>query len=154
MGTTIDKHTVTCLDLNRYMGTWYEIARFDHRFERNMERVTADYSLLPDGKISVLNRGYRNGKWHAAKGKAKLSDPAEPGKLKVAFFLSLYADYYILELDEIEYSYVMIGSSSDKYLWILSRTPEMLSETLTMLLTKACTRGYDTNKILFVRQNE
>ena len=152
MGMAIDKSTVRHLDLNRYMGKWYEIARFDHRFERNMEWVTADYTLLPDGKIAVENRGWRKGKWHTAKGKAKLPDPEEPGKLKVAFFLSLYSDYYVLELDEIDYTYAMIGSCSDKYLWILSRTPKIPADTLTMLLTKACTRGYDTNKILFVKQ--
>lgn len=152
MKNDIDTTAVKHLDLHRYMGKWYEIARFNHRFERGMDRVTAEYALRPDGKISVLNRGWKNGKWKDIHGKAKLPDLSEPGKLKVAFFLSLYSDYYVLELDEKDYSYALVGSSTDKYLWILCRTAQMPSEQLTMLLTKARTRGYDTNKILFIKQ--
>ncbi|MFW5757035.1 MAG: lipocalin family protein, partial [Tangfeifania sp.] len=119
----MDFSTVQELDLKRYMGKWYEIARFDHRFERNLVGVTATYSLRDDGKIKVVNAGYKNnldGKYKETVGKAKQPNPEEPGKLKVSFFLFFYADYYILELDA-EYQWALIGSSSDKYLWILSR---------------------------------
>lgn len=150
----MDFSTVKELDLERYMGTWYEIARFDHSFERGLVGVTASYKLRPDGKITVINAGYKNsfeGKYKTAKGKAKQPNPDEPGKLKVAFFLFFYADYFILELDE-EYQWVLIGSSSDKYLWILSRTPQLEQETRDLILKKATERGYETDKLIWVEQ--
>lgn len=150
----MDLSTVKQLDLERYMGTWYEIARFDHSFERGLTGVTANYELRPDGKITVVNAGYKNGfegKYKTAKGKAKQPNPNEPGKLKVAFFLFFYADYFILELDE-DYQWVLIGSSSDNYLWILSRTPQLDQETLNNILDKARERGYDTDKLIWVEQ--
>lgn len=152
----MDFSTVKELDLERYMGKWYEIARFDHRFERNLVGVTATYSLRDDGKIKVVNAGYKNsldGKFKEAVGKAKQPNPEEPGKLKVAFFLFFYADYYILELDE-NYKWALIGSSSDKYLWILSRTPQLDQDTLDHILGKAKERGYDTNRLIWVPQPE
>ncbi len=152
----INTETVKSLDIKRYMGMWYEIARFDHRFERGLVGCTAEYTLLPDGKIQVLNSGYKNdfnGKYKTAKGKAKLPNPAEPGKLKVSFFLWFYGDYYVMELDK-DYKYVLIGSSSDKYLWILSRTPQLPSETLELILDKARQRGYDVSKLIWVKQKE
>jgi hypothetical protein len=151
----IDVQTVSELDLNRYMGKWYEIARFDHRFERNMVGVTADYMLLPDGKVRVENSGYMNdfdGKRKVSVGKAKLPDINQPGKLKVAFFLWFYGDYYVLELDKEHYGYVLIGSSSDNYLWILSRTPFLANEIKQHLLERAERRGYDISKLIWVKQ--
>ncbi|MCR9010818.1 lipocalin family protein [Gabonibacter sp. KD22] len=147
----VDMHVVQELELTRYMGKWYEIARFDHRFERGLDRVTAVYSLCDDGKIKVVNSGYKDGRLHEARGKAKMPDPDEPGKLKVSFFWFFYSDYFILELDE-EYSSVLIGSSSDKYLWILSRTPKLPDNKLKKLLTKAENRGYDTGKLIYINQ--
>jgi lipocalin len=150
----MDFSTVKELDLEQYMGTWYEIARFDHSFERGLVGVTASYKLRPDGKITVINAGYKNsfeGEYKTAKGKAKQPNPDEPGKLKVAFFLFFYADYFILELDE-EYQWVLIGSSSDKYLWILSRTPQLEQETRDLILKKATERGYETDKLIWVEQ--
>lgn len=141
----IDQTTVKILDLNRYLGTWYEIARFPHSFEKNLVGVTATYSLREDGKIEVLNQGYKNtldGEQSKAVGKAKIPNKLEPGKLKVSFFWIFYADYFVLELDE-NYQYAMIGSSSDKYFWILCRTPQMDSATYEMLLEKARKRGYN-----------
>ena len=125
----LNTSTVKNFDLQRYLGQWYEIARFDHRFERGLQGVTAIYSLSNDGKIKVLNQGYKkglNGKPNTAKGKAKTTE--EPGKLKVAFFLFFYGDYYVLELDD-DYQWALIGSSSDNYLWILSRTPQLEEST-------------------------
>lgn len=150
----IDKSTVKELDLNRYLGTWYEIARFPHSFEKNLVGVTATYSLREDGKIRVINQGYKttlDGELSVAEGKAKIPDPSEPGKLKVSFFWIFYADYNVLELDE-NYQYVMIGSSSPKYFWILSRTPQLDSETYSMLLDKARKRGYNLEKLYKVPQ--
>ena len=150
----IDKTTVKTLDLNRYLGTWYEIARFPHSFEKNLVGVTATYSMRNDGKIEVLNQGFKNtldGELSKAFGKAKIPNKLEPGKLKVSFFWIFYADYYVLELDE-NYRYVMIGSSSDKYFWILSRTPQMEPATYEMLLEKARKRGYNLAKLEKVPQ--
>lgn len=152
----IDKTTVKELDLNRYLGTWYEIARFPHSFEKNLVGVTATYSLREDGKIRVINQGYKttlDGELSVAEGKAKIPDPSEPGKLKVSFFWIFYADYNVLELDE-NYQYVMIGSSSPKYFWILSRIPQMDSATYEMLLVKARERGYDLANLVRVPQKE
>ena len=150
----IDQTTVKALDLNRYLGTWYEIARFPHSFEKNLVGVTATYSLRDDGKIEVLNQGYKNtlnGERSKAAGKAKMPDKHEPGKLKVSFFWIFYADYFVLELDE-NYQYVMIGSSSDKYFWILSRTPQMEPAVYEMLLEKARKLGYNLDKLYKVPQ--
>jgi lipocalin len=152
----IDKTTVKELDLNRYLGTWYEIARFPHSFEKDLVGVTATYSLRDDGKIRVINQGYKNtldGELSVAEGKAKIPNKLEPAKLKVSFFWIFYGDYNVLELDE-NYQYVMIGSSSPKYFWILSRTPQMDSATYEMLLEKARKRGYNLDKLVKVLQPE
>lgn len=150
----IDTTTVKELDLNRYLGTWYEIARFPHSFEKGMAGVTANYSLRKDGKIRVLNKGYKNGlngKLSVAEGKAKIPDKSQPGKLKVSFFWIFYGDYNVLELDK-DYQYVMIGSSTNKYFWILCRTPQMDEASYNMLLEKARNRGYNLGKLEKVLQ--
>lgn len=150
----IDKTTIKSLDLNRYLGTWYEIARFPHSFEKNLVGVTATYSLRDDGMIRVLNQGYKNsleGELSVAEGKAKIPDRNDSGKLKVSFFWIFYGDYYILELDE-NYQYVMIGSSSDKYFWILSRTAQMDDDIYNILIDKAKARGYNLDKLVKVPQ--
>jgi apolipoprotein D and lipocalin family protein len=144
--------TVKEVDLKRYLGKWYEIARFDHSFERGLVGATATYSMRNDGKIKVLNQGFKNtldGELSKAEGKAKLTD--EPGKLKVSFFWIFYADYYILELDA-NYQWALIGSKSDKYLWILSRTPKLEEKVKNLILHHAAKRGYDTSKLIWVEQ--
>ena len=148
---TVDNSTVKQLDLERFMGRWYEIARYDHRFERGMSHVTATYSLLGDGRIRVVNEGVKDGKHKTARGKGKQPDASQPGKLKVSFFLWFYADYYVLDIAP-DYSYVLVGSSSDKYLWIMSRTPSLPRPVLDSLLAKLRRRGYDTSKLIFVEQ--
>lgn len=151
----INNSTVKTLDLNRYLGTWYEIARFPHSFEKDLVGVTATYSLKPNGKIRVVNQGYEktlDGTLKMAEGKAKIPDKKEPGKFKVSFFWFFYADYFVMELDQTNYEWVMIGSSSPKYFWILSRTPRMDSATYQMLLKKAEGRGYDLRKLIKVQQ--
>ena len=148
----INTSTVKKLDIPRFMGKWYEIARYEHTFEKGMTHVTAEYSLKPDGKIRVVNKGIKNGKAKEIVGKAKQPDPVEyPGRLKVSFFLWFYSDYYVLEMDN-DYQYAIIGSSSDKYLWILSRTPELPKVTLDKLLANIKQRGYDLTKLIFVEQ--
>ena len=149
---TMDITTVKSLNVERFMGRWFEIARYDHRFEEGMTHVTADYSLLPNGKIQVINRGVKAGRQKEIIGKAKQPDPVHyPGRLEVSFFLWFYSDYYIFELDDA-YSYAVIGSSSDKYLWILSRTPQMASTLLEKLKSSIKQRGYDLSRLVMVEQ--
>ena len=153
---TIDTSTVAHLDLKRYLGKWYEIARFPNSFEKDLVGVTATYSMRRDGKIKVVNQGYKgtlNGKLSRSVGKAKIPDPNHPARLKVSFFLFFYGDYYVLELDE-DYQYAMIGSSSPNYFWILSRSPQMDEEVYQMLLEKARGRGYDLSTLIKVKQVE
>ena len=151
---TIDTTTVKHLDIEKYLGTWYEIARFPHSFEKGLVGVTATYSLRKDGKIRVVNQGFKgtlDGKLSTAEGKAKIPDLNDPSRLKVSFFLFFYGDYYVLELDE-EYGWAMIGSSSPNYFWILSRTPQMDREVFLKLLDNAKERGYDLDQLIEVEQ--
>ena len=121
-----DNSTVDEFDLSRYLGEWYEIARYDHSFERGMDNTMAEYILQDDGKVVVLNTGWKNGKFKLAKGKAKYPDPTgEPGALRVSFFLFFYSDYNVMMVDE-NYQISLVGSKAEKYLWILSRTPALI----------------------------
>ena len=148
-GAKIDTSTVRQLDVESFMGQWYEIARYEHRFERGMTHVTAEYTLLPDGKIQVVNRGLKDGKPKEIVGKARRPNPVEyPGRLEVSFFLWFYSDYYVLEVAP-DYSYAVVGSSSDKYLWILCRTPQMPKYTLEHILSNLRTRGYDLSRLVY-----
>lgn len=147
----IDNRTVSELNISRFMGKWYEIARYEHRFEKDMTHVSATYTLKEDGKIEVLNEGYKNGEAKQIKGRAKQPDAADPGKLKVSFFLWFYSDYYILEVG-VDYDYVLVGSSTDKYLWIMYREKQIPQQLLDELLEKLRARGYDTERLLFVNQ--
>ncbi|MBR4757956.1 MAG: lipocalin family protein [Bacteroidaceae bacterium] len=147
---TVDNTPIAELDLNRYLGDWYEVARFDHRFERGMEQTKANYALREDGKVAVTNTGLKNGKLKTARGKAKLTDT--PALLRVSFFGPFYGDYRVMLLDP-DYQYALIGSGSDKYLWILSRTPQLTNKAKALLLKEAQRRRYDTSKLIWVKQN-
>ncbi len=147
----IDRTTVSDIDLKRYMGRWYEIARFDHSFERNLEYCEAFYALEDDGTISVINTGINSRNEHrkTSYGKAKLG--SEPGQLRVSFFWFFYSDYNILALGQ-EYDWALVGSKSEKYLWILSRTRHLASNVRNNIVAIAQSRGYDTSKLIWVRQ--
>jgi apolipoprotein D and lipocalin family protein len=140
-------------DLSRYLGTWYEIARLPHRFEKDLTRVTATYSLLPDGKIRVLNRGYKPGKdkWSEAKGKAWVPDPNVPARLRVRFFWPFSADYRIIRLDP-DYRWAVVTSGSKDYLWILSRNPKMDEEVYGSLIRFVGDNGFDLDNLIRVEQ--
>lgn len=151
---TIDNSTITVFDLNRYLGKWYEVARYDHAFERNLVGTTAEYSLRDDGMIKVLNSGYLytlDGKFKESVGKAKPNKNGKPGQLRVSFFGPFYSNYYILDLAP-DYSYSVVGSSSPKYLWILSRTPQLKPEVQSKIVKNLQHRGYDTSKLIWVEQ--
>jgi lipocalin len=146
----IDNSTVKSVDLNRYLGSWYEIAKYDHYFERDLDYPMARYTLRDDGKIDVLNTGIKDGRAKDAKGIAKTTDV--PGLLRVSFFGPFFSDYRIMMLDE-DYQYVLVGGSTDKYLWILARTPQLDDATLSLILAEADRRGYDTSKLIWVKQS-
>lgn len=146
------------VDFNQYLGTWYEIARLDHSFERGLEQVTANYSLNNDGSIKVVNRGFKtkSKEWKEAIGKAKFVDVANAdgtrtGRLKVSFFGPFYGAYNIIELDKPQYNYAMV-SGGQEYLWILSRTPQLTYPIKQELMARAKMWGYATDKLIFVKQ--
>ena len=148
-----DNSTVTQFDLSRYLGVWYEVARYNHSFEKGMDNTMAEYILQDDGKVFVLNTGWKNGKFEVAEGKAKYKDPeGKPGALKVSFFLFFYSEYNVMMVDE-NYQISLVGSKSDNYLWILSRTPVPDPDLLQMVLAEAEARGYDTSKLIWVDQS-
>jgi len=143
--TTQELQTVDYVDLERYQGKWYEITKIPNRFEKNLIYVTANYTLKENGKIKVLNDGYntKKGKYEKAVGEAKVNGP---GKLGVSFFKPFYGDYYIMELDE-DYRWVLVGSPSRDYLWILARTPQISEELITELSKKAENAGFDISRL-------
>lgn len=148
-----DNSPVSQFDLSKYLGTWYEIARFDHSFERGMDNVIAEYLLREDGKIDVVNSGWKDGKFKVADGKAKQPDPlADPAHLEVSFFLFFYSDYNVMMIDD-DYKIALVGSKSPKYLWILSRTPYVTDSVMDLVLEEASSRGYDINNLIWVDQS-
>ena len=148
-----DNSTVSEFDLSRYLGEWYEIARYDHSFEKGMDNTMAQYILQDNGKVVVLNTGWKDGKFKIAEGKAKYTDPeGNPGALKVSFFLFFYSEYNVMMVDE-DYTLSLVGSKADNYLWILSRTPVPDPDLLQVFLDEAERRGYDTSKLIWVDQS-
>jgi apolipoprotein D and lipocalin family protein len=142
---------VAPFDINRYLGTWYEIARMPSRFERDLDSVTATYSLRADGAVSILNMGKSKGKISRAVGKAKFSGNRKIGSLRVTFFAPFYADYTILALDTAQYRWALVASGR-KYLWILSRTPALDFEVVDTLVNRAAGLGFNTSRLYFTRQ--
>jgi len=146
---------VSSVDLKKYTGTWYEIARLPNSFERKLKCVTANYSIREDGKITVLNKGHYitdPEKVNTAKGVAWVPDKNSPGKLKVQFFWPFSGDYWIIYLEK-DYRYVLVGDPSFKYLWILSRDKKMDNTTYQMLLKTAVENGFDIKPLIKVDQD-
>ena len=141
-------------ELEPYLLTWYEIARLDHRFERGLTNVTANYSLREDGGVKVLNRGYqeKKGEWDEAEGKAYFVGESDTGQLKVSFFGPFYGAYNVFELGE-NYEYSMVAGPNRSYLWILARESTLPQSTLDELLSKAEAAGFDTSELIFVEHN-
>lgn len=142
-------------DANRYLGTWYEIARFDFRFERNMDNTTAQYSLNKKGDITVLNSGYNyvDNEWKKAEGVAKFRGSKNVGALKVSFFGPFYSGYNVIALDK-NYQYALIAGANLDYLWILSRNKNIPEEVKTDYLQIAKTIGYDTSRLIWVKHDK
>ena len=146
---------VDSVDVQRYTGRWYEIARFQHRFEKNIYGATAEYTLRDDGKIQVVNSGFKkslDGKYTKVKAVAWVPDPAEPGFLKVKFFGLFAADYMIFGLDQKDYSWALVGNNSRDFLWLLARTPEIDNALFEQMKEIARSQGFDVDKLFKVPQ--
>lgn len=145
---------VTDFDIEQYLGTWYEIARLDHSFERGLEKVSATYSLRKDGGIRVINRGYSKTEeeWQEAEGKAYFLTNTDIGHLKVSFFGPFYGSYAIFELDKEEYQYAFVSGNTHDYLWFLSRTPTVDKKLLSLFENKAKEAGFDLTDIIYLNQ--
>ncbi len=139
-------------ELPRYLGTWYEIARLDHSFERGLTKVTATYSMRDDGGVKVVNRGFNTekGEWKEAIGKAFFIDREDVGRLKVSFFGPFYGGYNIMELDKEGYQYALICGPDTSYLWILARTPKLDPAIYDRLVAQAAAKGFDTKSLIRV----
>jgi apolipoprotein D and lipocalin family protein len=143
---------VTEFETEKYMGTWYEIARLDHWFERDLDQVTANYKLQDNGTVQVINRGFDGNKqeWKEAVGKAKFVDDINTGYLKVSFFGPFYGAYVVFELGE-NYDYAFVAGNDTDYLWFLSRTPEVSEAMQQHFISKASELGFPTDELIFVQ---
>ncbi|CAI1154225.1 outer membrane lipoprotein Blc [Serratia proteamaculans] len=150
-----DVKVVSHFDSQRYLGTWYEIARLDHRFERGLVQVTANYSPREDGGLKVINRGFNPQKqqWQESTGKAYFIGSPQVAALKVSFFGPFYGGYNVIELDA-DYRYALVCGPNRDYLWILSRTPELDAATRDRLLQTAKNNGFDIDKLIWVKQSQ
>lgn len=140
------------VELQRYLGRWYELARYEQGFQKDCDGVTADYALRSDGKISVINRCRKpDGSLKQARGVAKLADSATNAKLKVSFFGPFYGDYWVLDHAD-DYSWSIVGEPSGRYLWLLSREATPGQDQLDALIARARALGYDTSMLRITRQ--
>lgn len=160
MGAPKGANIVKSVNASQYLGTWYEIARLDHSFERGLTHVTATYSMREDGGIKVINRGYDQSKsqWQEAIGKAYFIDPQLPdetytGRLKVSFFGPFYGAYNIIALDQPYYNYVMVAGPNLDYLWIMARTPQLTYPIKQELISQAKALGFATDQLIHVEQS-
>ena len=140
------------VELSRYLGHWYELARYEQGFQKDCDGVTADYALRDDGKISVLNTCRKpDGSIKQANGKAKVVDTSTGAKLKVSFFGPFYGDYWVLDHAD-DYSWSIVGEGSGRYLWLLSREENPGPAKLAALVARAKALGYDTSMLRITRQ--
>lgn len=150
----LEQEAITGFELEKYLGTWYEVARMDHSFERGMSHVTATYSLKENGDVAVVNKGYVREKdaWKTATGYARFKGEPDVAALKVTFFWPFFGGYHVVELAE-DYSYALVAGDSEKYLWILSRTPKISDEIWQLLIQRASSLGYSTSDLILVDQD-
>lgn len=146
--------TVQSVDLDRYLGRWYEIARLPNRFEKNCEGVTAEYARRDDGLIKVTNTCRKHapdGKVEVANGRARIVDATTNAKLEVSFFGPFWGDYWIIDLAE-DYSLAVVSEPQGRYLWILSRTPTISADLKTTVLSALEAGGFETSALYFPQQ--
>jgi lipocalin len=150
-----DLPTVKFVDLKKYTGTWYEIARLPNRFEKGLTCISATYTLKENGEIKVLNQGHlleNTSEKSQATGKAWIPDSNYPGRLKVQFFWPFAGDYYIIHLDD-DYQYVLVGSPNRKFLWVLSKTKQLEETIYSKLLKIAEEQGFEVSTIIKVNHD-
>lgn len=142
-------------ELDRYLGKWYEIARLDHSFERGLNNITAEYSLMDDGGVKVINSGFskEGNEWQQAEGKAYFVGDTDRGHLKVSFFGPFYGSYVIFELDKENYQYAFISGPNTSYLWLLARTPKPDQQIIDQFKQRAQESGFDTSKLIYVEHD-
>ncbi len=143
------------LNVERYLGTWYEVARLDHSFERGLSRVTAEYQRQADGSIAVINRGYNADEqaWSEAEGRAVFVEDPTVGHLKVSFFGPFYSSYVVFELDQSGYEYAYITGYNRDYLWFLSRQPTVSESAMDAFRQRAKAAGFDLSELIVVDQS-
>lgn len=153
--STRELAAVQGFEINKYLGKWYEIARFDNYFERDLIKVSAEYKLRDDGRVEVINRGFnpKDNSQQVANGIAQFVDKPDVGDLEVTFFWPFYGGYKILELDKAGYRYALVTSDSFDYLWILARDPVLDESTYQMLVKKAQELGFNTKALIKVVPN-
>jgi len=141
-------------DKDRYLGKWYEIARMDFKFEKNLQQVTANYTLMKDQSIRVDNRGFnsKDQEWKESIGKAKAVGNVSEGRLKVSFFGPFYSGYNVIAIDE-NYQYALIAGNNLKYLWLLSREKTMPESVKFKYLAHAKSLGYDIDQLIWTKQD-
>lgn len=151
--STSNLEVVKDFDIDRYLGVWYEAARYPHRFEKGLSAVTAEYTRNPDGTIKVVNRGFdaEKNEWEQADAVAKFKGSSEEGWLKVSFFKPFYASYKIIHLNET-YTEAIVTGPSYGYLWILVRDPQLPDAELEELIDKARKFGFESEKLIVVDQ--
>lgn len=156
VGIPANVTAVKGFNAKEYLGTWYEIARLDHSFEKGLSNVTATYTMREDGELSVLNRGFdkKAGRWKEVKGKAFFINGPNEGRLKVSFFGPFYGSYNIIALDKEKYTHALVCGSDRSYLWILARDKKLKDATLRRLVGFASRLGFETDKLILVDQSE
>jgi Bacterial lipocalin len=143
------------VNLSTYMGRWYEQFRYEASFERDMDDVTAEYSLNDDGTVKVINRGRKpgsSGDFRQSVGKAKIADPTTNAKLKVSFFGPFYGNYWVLDHGD-DYDWTIVGEPSGRYLWVLTRTAHPPPEVLASLEARVRALGYDWSLVRVTKQS-
>ena len=143
-------------ELDRYLGTWYEIARLDHSFERGLNNITAEYSLRDDGGVKVINSGFstEDNDWQQAEGKAYFVNQTDNGHLKVSFFGPFYGSYIVFELDKKDYQYAFVSGPDTSYLWLLAREPQVDKNVTELFIKRAQESGFDTSKLIYVEHDK
>ena len=147
---------ITGFEIDRYLGTWYEIARLDHRFEKGLTDVVAEYSLNEDGSVKVINSGYdvAEKQRRSAEGQAYFVETPAIGRLKVSFFGPFYGAYNIIVLDKKHYRYAMVAGDTKDYLWILARSPQLEPETLQSLVAEAKRLGFPADELIYSQSGQ
>lgn len=155
LGMPAGVEPVSDFDLTKYSGTWYEIARLDHSFERGMEQVTAEYTIQKNGTVAVTNRGFvpAENKWKDATGKARFVDDPTQGYLKVSFFGPFYASYVIFGLDKENYEYAFVSGPDTSYLWLLARKKTVGPEVMARFIEMSKALGFNTEELILVQHN-